>query len=132
MSAALLKINKSVCHLCVALDRHATVHLGPFAKNIGSWILKSRLASGKLRDKQTNQTVKKKKKKRGEGGNYQAVVCSIARLDKWGFISIENDTCCRMDGWTASTLSPENSVISTCPEINVSSVESVRRRTINK
>lgn len=66
MSAALLKINKSVCHLCVALDRHATVRLGPFAKNIGSWILKSRLASGKLRDKQTNQTVKKKK--RGEDG----------------------------------------------------------------
>lgn len=90
MSAALLKINKSVCHLCVALDRHATVHLGPFAKNIGSWILKSRLASGKLRDKQTNQTVKKKE---GRMENYQAVVCSIARLHKWGFISIENDTC---------------------------------------
>lgn len=90
MSAALLKINKSVCHLCVALDRHAIVHLGPFAKNIQSRILKSRLASGKLRDKQTNQTVTKK---RGEDGNYQAVVCSIAHPHNWGFISIENDTC---------------------------------------
>lgn len=83
MSAALLKINKSVCHLCAALDRHATVHLGPFAEKIGSWILKSRLASGKLGDKQTNQTAKQKKKKgRGRGGNYQAVVCSITRLHK--------------------------------------------------
>lgn len=67
MSAALLKINKSVCHLCAALDRHATVHLGPFAEKIGSWILKSRLASGKLGDKQTNQTAKQKRKGGGAG-----------------------------------------------------------------
>lgn len=58
MSAALLKINKSVCHLCAALDRHTTVHLGPSAKNIGSWILKSRLANYET-NKQTRQGKKK-------------------------------------------------------------------------
>lgn len=29
---ALLKINKSVCHLCAPLDQHTTVHLGPERK----------------------------------------------------------------------------------------------------
>lgn len=29
LQQALLKINKSVCHLCALLDRHTTVHLGP-------------------------------------------------------------------------------------------------------
>lgn len=74
MSAALLKINKSVCHLCAALDRHATVHLGPFAEKIGSWIPKSRLASGKLRDKQTNQTAKPKKKGGGVWGVGRGII----------------------------------------------------------
>lgn len=98
MSAALLKINKSVCHLCVALNRHATVHLGPFAKNIGSWILKSRLASGKLRDKQTNQTVKKKR------GGWKLSSCGLFHRSSSQMGNYFYRGTTLADGWTAGLL----------------------------
>lgn len=129
MSAALLKINKSVCHLCAALDRHATVHLGPFAERIGSWILKSRLASGKLGDKQTNQTAKQNKKKRGGVGGLKLSSCGLSHHSSSQMrIYFFGKRHLLTDGQPAWTLSPENFVISARPEINAGSADGVRKR----
>lgn len=67
-TASLVKINKSVCHLCALFNWHNTVHLGP-ERNIQSSSVKIQIqqcCTINLQDE------------------YRAVVCSTTQRHRWG------------------------------------------------
>lgn len=127
---ALLKINKSVCHLCAPLDQHTTVHLGPERKYQE---LKHKIQIQKpcvwQLPREDRNTVNFQTKK----DKYPAVVCCCSTSQNvFSLLKCWRGSCNRYSQPTVHTATqdslfgqfPGNSVISARPEMNEGRVDS--------